>query len=171
MSRLVKCPECGKSNNKEDTIEINKRYYCIKCGKDKQKSSNDYKNLIEYICSLYNIDSLPPIIYTQIKQYKENPDYKFTYKGIELTLKYYYEVLKNIPSEDKITLGIVPYYYEKAKNNYIEELKRKKSTKKFLDKETFFTYIPININHKRQSNTSAKRKYINIESISENEDD
>lgn len=170
MGRLVKCPECGKSNNKEETVEINKRYYCPNCAKEKQKLSEDYKNLIEYICNIFDLETPPPIIYTQIKQFKENPDYKFTYKGIELTLRYYYETLKNEPLEDKITLGIVPYYYDKAKNDYIEDIKRKKRVKKFLNEEDFFTFKTINVKHKNESNQSTRRKHIDIESIVEDDE-
>ena len=121
MARQVKCPMCSNLNDKENTKKIDNKYYCIDCAKkreeEKAKHKNDWEELFEYICELYNIKTLTGMMFKQIKEFRDT--YGYTNKGIFLTLKYYYEVLENEVKEDT-GLGIVVYYYEKAKQHFIE---------------------------------------------------
>lgn len=132
MARQVKCPMCSKLNNKENTTEINKRYYCIECSeikeKEKAKHIDDWEELFEYICELYNIKKPTGMMFKQIKEFRDT--YGYTNKGIYLTLKYYYEVLDNEVKDDT-GLGIVVYYYEKAKQHFIEIRDVKRHVKDF----------------------------------------
>lgn len=115
MSKKVKCPICGELNNKEDTIEHNKRYYCEECYEETKANSDYWRELIHYICSSFHIDKPTGKVLQQIKTYKNDP-YNFTNKGIYMTLKYYYEVLgNNILNIDEPSIGIVPYYYNATK--------------------------------------------------------
>jgi hypothetical protein len=128
---------CNTFNNKENTKEINKRYYCIKCAdireEEKAKHKDGWEELFEYICDLYKINTLTGMMFKQIKEFRDI--YGYTNKGIFLTLKYYYEVLENEVKDDT-GLGIVVYYYEKAKQHYIAIRDVKKHIQNFeLDEQ------------------------------------
>lgn len=133
MARRVKCPTCDKLNDKKDTVQLSdKRYYCIECAEQREiqkaRNKNDWDELFEYICDIYNIDTLTGMMFKQIKEFREV--YNYTNKGIYLTLKYYYETLENEVKEG-VGLGIVVYYYEKAKNHFIEKMRVKKHLDNF----------------------------------------
>ncbi|APH20825.1 TPA: hypothetical protein ACXDAZ_002585 [Clostridium botulinum] len=149
MARKVKCPICNKLNEKEDAVEIKKRYYCKECAKrkeDKTKRNKDnWDELFQYICNLYNIKTLNGFMFKQLKEFRE--EYGYTNAGILLTLKYYYETLENEVKEGT-GLGIVPYYYEKAKEQFLNVSKIRKKLKDFKDieKETTIKISPCKKN-------------------------
>ena len=120
MARLVTCPACQNKNEKENTICISKRYYCIPCGEkvqeEKKQRSTDWNRLYDYLLELFKVDKVPLVILSQIKRYKE--EHNMTDIGIYLTLKYYYETLGN-PTYDRPTIGIVEYYYQQAKEHVV----------------------------------------------------
>lgn len=162
MARQVKCPICGIMNDKENTREIDKRYYCLECAdkreKEKAKNKDDWDELFEYICELYNIDTLTGMMFKQIKDFREAYDY--TNKGIYLTLKYYYEISENEVKEDT-GLGIVPYYYERAKLHYIDVLEVKKHLKDFEVNEQMNVVKIKNIDVKE----FKKRKQLSLDNV------
>lgn len=135
--RKVKCPTCNTMNNKEDTIKINNRYYCISCGEERQKeiekNTDGWDQLFEYICELYNIEKPTGMMFKQIKDFRDEP-YNYTNTGMYLSLKYYYETLGNEVKEDT-GLGIIPYYYEKAKKQFIDIHNIKKYMNEFEESE------------------------------------
>ena len=111
--KRVKCNFCGEMIDIEDVVKVKGLNYHPNCAKLKEKRGE----LCEYICKVHNLKSPGPAIYRQIKSYiSENG---FTYNGILLTLKYYYEILGN-KVEDKYrgTIGIVPYVYYAAEDYY-----------------------------------------------------
>jgi len=132
MSRKVKCPSCSTLNDKENTQKLDNRYYCIMCAekriKEKAKHTDGWDELYNYICKLYNIDKLTGLMFKQIKDFRDNYEYKN--KGMYLTLKYYYEVLGNEVKEDT-GLGIIVYYYEKALKHWVEVKAIEKHTDSF----------------------------------------
>ncbi len=117
----VKCPECGAENEKENAIKYKTRYYCPQCLEKKKvredKNTSGWDELYEYMKDLYGNVSIKMI--TQIAKYRKEP-YDFTNKGMELTLYYYHELLENPINEEAI--GLIPYYYEKAKNEYVDNM-------------------------------------------------
>lgn len=125
MARKVKCPICNTLNNKEEAIQIGNRYYCKRCGEEKQQSikanTDGWDQLFDYICELYDLVRPTGLMFKQLKEFREDP-YNYTNAGMYLTLKYYYETLGNKVKEGT-GLGIIPYYYEKAKQHYIDILK------------------------------------------------
>jgi len=127
-------------NEKENTEIIDNRYYCIECAenrkKEKERNKNGWEELFEYICELYNIDTLTGMMFKQIKDFRENYNYKN--KGMYLTLKYYYETLENEIKEDT-GLGIIPYYYERAKQYFLEKQEIIKHTEEFKSHESINT--------------------------------
>lgn len=121
MARKVKCPKCNKLNDKERAKQISNRYYCITCAEEREKeierNKDSWELLFDYICDLYNISTLTGMMFKQIKDFRDNYNYKNM--GMYLTLKYYYEILENEVKEDT-GLGIIPYYYERAKKHFLE---------------------------------------------------
>ncbi len=146
-SELHPCPICKASNEKENAIHYNRRYYCKKCydkkmeeiaqkeaektrkaaekaereakKAEKAASSEDYKVLISYVCELYQIDAPTPIILKQIKEYKDQ--YGFTYKGMKSTLNYFYEIREGNDPANSMGVGIIPYVYDEAKQFYVDK--------------------------------------------------
>ena len=90
MARKVKCPECGTFNDKENAVCHNSKYYCKVCYENKMRESQDYKDLITYICNLYQIDSPTGWMLKQIKDFKEQ--FNYTYRVMKTTLHYFYEI-------------------------------------------------------------------------------
>ena len=119
MARMVKCPICKGYNNKGETKEYKGRYYCPHCLEAKLLASesrkNDWDRLFEYICSVYNIDKPTGMMFKQLKEYRDEYGYKDS--GMYATLRYYYEILENSPLEGS-GLGIIPYYYDRAREYY-----------------------------------------------------
>ena len=76
MSRKVKCPSCNTLNEKENTKELDNKYYCIECAeeriKEKSKHSDGWNELYDYICEIYNIDKLTGLMFKQIKDFRDN---------------------------------------------------------------------------------------------------
>lgn len=136
MARKVKCPSCKKMNDKENTKIISNRHYCIECAKKREeeiaRNRDDWDELFEYICELYGMETLTGLMFKQIKEFKES--YNYTNKGMYLTLKYYYETLGN-EVKDNTGLGIIVFYYEQAKQHFVESVLVKKHTEAFEENE------------------------------------
>ncbi|MCD3194898.1 hypothetical protein G8S49_05575 [Clostridium botulinum C] len=122
MAKQVKCPICNKMNDKANTEQIGQRYYCKRCADKKReqtkRNTDGWDTLFEYICKLYNIQTLTVMMFKQIKDFRKEP-YNFTNIGMYLTLKYYYETLNHEVKED-VGLGIIPYYYDRAEKQYMD---------------------------------------------------
>lgn len=118
--RQVKCPMCKASFAKSATIEHGKRYYCQPCYaiKSQPKARTDWDDLYDTIKHYYG--SVTPVMFRQLKQYREETGYKFTDSGMRLTLIYYHEILGRPVLDGTQTLGIIPYVYEDAKRYYSE---------------------------------------------------
>jgi hypothetical protein len=114
---------------KEKAVSHQKRYYHQACLQLKQSETQHRKELIEYILILYKLQAPNGYIVKQIKTFKE--DYKYTYKGIEMTLRYFHEVLGNPVLED-VGIGIVTHVYNKAKKYYIMKAKIEKDVEGFV---------------------------------------
>lgn len=119
MARKVKCPECGTFNDKENAVYYNSKYYCKVCYENKISESQDYKDLIAYICELYQIDAPTGWMLKQIKDFKEQ--FNYTYRGMRTTLHYFYEIQEGNDVADSKGIGIVPFVYEEAKKFYIDK--------------------------------------------------
>jgi len=130
--RKVKCPKCGEYNEKIVTILYNKRYYCEACFEATKNAvkqeTDDYKILISYVCSIYNITIPDGLMFKQIKEFKDT--FGYSYKGMKTTLHYFYEILEGNDTGNSRGLGIIPYVYKDAVDFY----KTKKSIKDSLTK-------------------------------------
>lgn len=161
MSRHI-CPMCKNKVQEEYKIYKDRRYH-IDCYKkmvleiynNEQVNKPDKDKLIDYILKKYNITELSGMMQTQLKNYIEEKQYK--YIGMLYTLKYYFETLENDKTENIKGLGIIPIYYEEAKEFF--------KFKKELQENTNY----INYKTKKVENIkkdySLKNKYINIEAV------
>ena len=117
--KQLKCFVCKELFDKDILIVKSGKRYCEVCLKIKEEESLAYKDdwdlLFEYICELYNIKVPTGMMFQQLKTYRN--EYGYTNIGMYYTLQYYYNVLDNKVLEDT-GLGIIPYYYDKAKKHY-----------------------------------------------------
>lgn len=150
---LVKCGHCGEKLEKSESESYKKKYYHSLCLKYVKKESEDYKNLIEYIEYLYGKDYPFIIIKKQIKEYK---DEGMKYSGMRLALEYFYESLGNSVEGSK-GVGIIPFIYEDAKNEYIKLQNIRKSLKEHKQESKVVTVSKAKKNN--------NKKMINMEDI------
>ena len=158
IARLVKCPFCGVSfdREKEKYIHYKNRYWHVNCYNEKFPNEEDKEKLRTYIKNLFNIDKLTVLINKQIKDYTE--EYKYTYSGILGTLVYCYEIKKMDITKAK-GIGIVPYNYEDAKNYFQQKKAEQKrvieESKNIKEREVQKIKVKINI-----TNNIKKRRRI-----------
>lgn len=162
MARKVKCPICEEMNDKEDAIKISNRYYCKKCGEQRQveinKNRNGWDELYEYVRALYNVKQLTGMMFKQLKEFRDEP-YNYTNTGMLLTLKYFYETLENEVKE-YTGLGIIPYFYERAKKHSIEIIKIHNHEVDFKYSEKQKT-----VEVKKQKSKKIDRKMLSFDNI------
>ena len=113
----VKCPICGVQFYREDEpfVKFKNRYYHQSCYEahenEKTEEEKERDLLTEYIKKLFNISTLTVKINRQIKDCIEKG---YSYKGIRMTLIYWFEVKGNSIDKANGGIGIVPYTYEQA---------------------------------------------------------
>lgn len=158
------CIYCKKliDLKKDKYVKIQEdKYAHLTCVQEDAKvEKTDEQLLHQYIIRLFNLDYLTPRIRKQIEIYiKEN---KFTYHGILCTLKYFYEVKRNSPSDANESIGIVPYVYDDARKYYyalhLTNLQNK--DKNIQD------YIPKQINisiHPKKREPMRRNKHFSVE--------
>ncbi|HJR48209.1 MAG TPA: hypothetical protein VJ799_08665 [Nitrososphaeraceae archaeon] len=149
MGRMVKCPYCEDKLDKDESHEHKKRYYHPKCYETWQREGQDYNDLLSYISELYRVDAPSIMIRKQIKDLK---DEGYKYKGMELALKYFFETLDNRVQENS-GIGIIPYVYEEAKNNFLKQRKIAESLQNLENNEK---EIVVHINPEKSKRKSKK---------------
>lgn len=169
-----KCPVCGISSKEEEMVKIGTRYYhigeCEKIKRKELKEGEDYKTLVQYLCNICKVDEPNPVWLSTIKRYREDSHY--TSAGIMLTLKHYYEYLGNPIKQETKILGIVPYYYQDAKEKYIADLQRRKMTRQFFaDGNDMVTHEKIVVKVKKEDTSLKQRRMIDLSIFEEGEED
>ena len=112
-----------------------------------------YRKLTDYLQEVYlqTVGYEPPwaLFMTQIKDIKKN--YDINYDIILLVLKYMIQI-EGVDITDRDTLGLVPYYVDKA-NQYIEKYKEiRKAVKDFQHNEQIVTIKTNNQKRKHKKN-------------------
>lgn len=131
--RQMKCPRCDDTVTKYKAIHhTNGRYYHESCFNEWRNRASDRDSLISYVMELYNIKRPTGMMLMQIKRFHEEFGYK--YKGMELTLRYFYEILGNNVREGD-GLGIIPYIYEEATEQFKRQISINESVEKNKNKE------------------------------------
>lgn len=169
-----------QQNNKEDKVEEKKSSSAKLSAAEKEKLS--YKKLMEYIFSIYGFKSknnpngrdIPKSIFTQIKYFHDKLDCK--YKGIQLTLQYYYEILKE-PLPEPPSLWFVPVYYDEAKEVFIISKSNVEYMATKVDENVQDVVITIKKSEKEEYNDTFENRWrlpenmIDISEIEVDEDD
>lgn len=123
MAHIVTCPFCSVKfdRDKQSFIQVSaKRYAHVECynarEENKTQEQKDLEELEELIKTLFNEPYVNARIKKQIKDYMA--EYHYTYRGIILTLKYWYGVKAQSIEKANGGIGIVPFVYEDAKRYY-----------------------------------------------------
>lgn len=155
MPKLPKCKYCGEQiESKENAIKKSNGYfhqYCYKLlQEEKETKKSDKNKLIDYIKELYDGD-VPVYVYIQIEEFKKK--YNMKYTGMLLCLKYCFEDL-GLQFDNDNGIGILLYYYDKCKKEWIhkQEIKKAIDEFEFEDKE-------VVINKRFNSEEFKKIKY------------
>lgn len=132
MATKVKCRFCGASIDKDTSYQDKDRkgyYFCNyehfieshnKIAKksinptlsQENRVKNDRSDLIDYIYLLYN-EKIPLFVFKQIKDFTTRANRPLTYKGMELSLRYWIDTLGN-SFDGNTGIGIVEYVYDDA---------------------------------------------------------
>ena len=154
----MKCPHCSEQldRNTELFTEHSGRFYHQECYEIKNAGGKDRKDLLDYIAKLYGNEISYPLVTKQIKDLVD--EYGYTLKGIELTLKYFYDVEGNSLSRSK-GIGIVPFAYEDAKKYYSKIIRIQESFKN-MNQDSVVKTVRTTPEKKRR-----KRKKIDIGGI------
>ena len=134
MARLVKCKYCGISFDRdtEEWVTVGNRYAHSSCVAARLKSLEQRKqeeeleraqNINQYheVLDFAKANIVNPnyaLIQKQIRSFIDNNGY--TYSGIYKTLIYCKNIAKLNFSNGNGGIGIVPYYYDKAKAYYYQ---------------------------------------------------
>ena len=153
MAKKPTCPYCKKEVEGKEFKKHQNRKYHIECYQkmvnekyENSKKNDSQQELYEYVCKLFGIKELTPLINQQIRNFVERD--KLKYQGILYSLKYYFEICENELTDDIRGIGIVPYIYEDAKNFYLEKQQSikinqdKKDWDKTITKKTIKIKIP-----------------------------
>lgn len=130
MARLSTCKGCGKKLQPEEKYTHASKTYCKKCYEKIERESIEYKQLIEFICNNYKLDKPTGYILKQIKEFKT--EYEYSYAAMTYTLWYCKEVL-NKSFIEKYGISLIKYYYNDAKNYYLQQEKLKEQINKLSD--------------------------------------
>lgn len=126
---LVKCFFCKSETNKidkKDAVRIDDKNFHPECA----KLYLEKKELNATICRIFNLKAPGPRNNTYISKFLKQG---MTFKGMNYSLIYFYDIKKNQISKANHGIGIIPYIYEEAekyyKYNNRKEAKRLKAAK------------------------------------------
>jgi len=158
--RTPRCKACQEWVDKSLNQHTQKStgYYHNECLIVIEREAQHYKDLIEYVVNLYRIKAPTGWMTKQIKEYKEQKHY--TYVGMEYTLRYMYEVERVELLEAKDSgLGLIPFYYEKARYYYANMAEIKASMREIkVDNTPEIIYLD-------RPQVKRRNKKINIQDI------
>ncbi len=110
------CKLCGKRRDKDNMQRYNNHYFCDEaCIAAFKKQSADRIALTDYIQYLYG--TFPTKVTKQMEEYKKQG---MTYKGQELSLRYWYDTLEHEFNAEQ-GIGIIPYIYDDAKRFFLDK--------------------------------------------------
>lgn len=156
--RLNTCKICGDRDYKSNMIKYKSKTMCKKCYAIEKKLSEEKEDLCNTIKELYNLPYVMPGHLKQIKQFRE--EYKFTYAGMKLTLLYCKNVL-NLEFSTSRGLGIIPYQYEAAKNDFI----RKRELTKQVENKNVTNEVKRIVTSVKVENTYLKNRMMSLEEL------
>lgn len=115
--RLRTCPHCKKKVNPldDDAVETTQATLHRGCYDAIERAKKNRVDLLDYISLKYNIEFPTGFMMKQISDFHNQRGY--SYKAMKATLEYMFDVEK-IPIKEGSGLGLLPYYYDKAKKYY-----------------------------------------------------
>jgi len=127
---MALCPFCKLYiSTKESGKNYKGKKYHPQCFEkmldDIESGDDDQKELNDYICKLFNIKTITPLMSSQIQSFTDTKGY--TLKGIHGSLYYFFNIEGNEIGEDIKGIGIVPFVYDDAKD-FFESIKKAKET-------------------------------------------
>lgn len=135
MEKLT-CKKCRRKFEENNMING----ICKGCKKD----SEEYKELIRYLCNGFKIDKPTGKMLKEIKNYKE---LGYSYLEIQMVV-YYIVVIKKKPLRN-YSLGLVGYYVMEAKEYYRKVNNLKNGIKNY---EINKNYVEKKVNTKKKNN-------------------
>ena len=113
--RLRTCPKCKEKVNPldSDSIDTDIATYHRSCYDSIQRQKKNREELLDYISLKYNIEFPTGFMLKQITDFHNKRGY--SYKAMLVTLHYIFEVEK-VPTKEGVGLGLIPFYFEKAKS-------------------------------------------------------
>ena len=163
MARLSTCKGCGKKLQPEEKHLHSSKVYCIDCYKKIKQESDEYKQLIDFICTNYQIEQPTGFMLKQIKELRTECSY--SYAAMTYTLWYCKEVLGKQLIE-KYGVALIRNFYNEACDYYNQQERMKEQMKKIENVQVKTKVV------KRQSNQlqSQKSSLINLGNLLEGGD-
>ncbi len=127
MARGVKCKCCGKALQPEEKHKYDNRYYCEECFHKVEKDAREYKQLMDYIFTIFHLEKANGLILNQVKKFRK--EYNYPYAAMTYTLWYCKEILGKSFNE-KYGIYIIEHYYDEACNFYLQQEKQKEQADK-----------------------------------------
>ena len=157
-TRLRTCPKCKEKVDplSENAIDIENSTLHRECYERSKREKENLTNLLDYISLKYNIEFPTGYMLKQISDYRNKRGY--SYKAMLATLKYVFEVEK-IPLKEGVGLGLIPFYFEKAKAYYSKLRIAGNSATNITINNTTVKIIAV------AENKRASRKSIDLSSI------
>ncbi|MFJ7982338.1 hypothetical protein ACIQ1D_18930 [Lysinibacillus xylanilyticus] len=116
MKPCLLCEE-SVSPHDEGTVKNWKGYYHPQCFEKYKRQMENREKLCEYIAESYSLDYPTGFMLKQIDDFHKSRNY--SYLAMLTTLKYIFEIEK-IPPKDNVGIGLITFYYEKAKDYHIK---------------------------------------------------
>ena len=151
MARLSTCKGCGKKLQPEEKYSHASKTYCKECYEKILRDSDEYKQLIEFICTNYEIERPTGFMLKRIKDMKT--EYGWSYAAMTYTLWYCKEVLGKQLIE-KYGVALVKHFYEEASNYYSQQEKMKEQIKKLENAEVKTKVVKRNQSTSNNANSS-----------------
>jgi predicted RNA-binding Zn-ribbon protein involved in translation (DUF1610 family) len=164
MSRLATCKGCGKKLQPDEKYVHSSKAYCKDCYDSIHRDGEEYKTLIDFICTNYEIERPTGLMLKQIKEYKN--EYSYSYAAMTYTLWYAKEILSKQFIE-RYGVALIKHYYNEAKSFYTDQEKIKNQMMQLENVEIKTKVV------KRKSNSNLNNtnsSLINLENLLEDGD-
>lgn len=147
-------PAAVKKHLNEDNLKLKERVY------------DDRDALWFYIHRLFGPDTDGrPVSEWNVTQMIKFNRMGMNYKSQLLTLKYFYEVEKNLVQDKYKTIGIIPHVYDKAALYYKTQEKKRLEIEEAIEKQLEQDRIEIKYNPSDYIGAKKKKKMIDLDQI------
>lgn len=123
--KTVKCYFCGLPAESATALRKESKAFHNDC----YPEYYDRRELFKYCCNLWGLKAPGPLIARQAKDFRQKG---YKYRGMMLSLKYFYEIKHNDKNKYKgsETIGIIPHVYKEAEEYYGNILRKQQELAK-----------------------------------------